>query len=84
MTENYLCKNEPYYEINIHLVNGDVITIYEPEYINTLDSIMYALSLKKEENVLLCNSSVGKVIIPRHNILYVSQSDIILPNLERE
>ena len=77
MCENYLCKNEPYYEIYIHLINGDIITIYEPEDINTLDSIMYALSLKKEENVLLCNSSVGKVIIPRNNILYVCQSDVI-------
>ena len=77
MSRRYLKENEPYYEIYIHLINGETITIYEPEDINTLDSIMYALSLKKEENVLLCNSSVGKVIIPRNNILYVCQSDVI-------
>lgn len=79
MTENYLSKNEPYYEIYIHLINGEIITIYEPEWINSLDSIMYALSLKKNENLLYCTSSLGKVIIPRENILYVSQSDIIMP-----
>ena len=77
MNRKYLNENEPYYEIYIHLINGEIITLYEPEDINTLDSIMYALSLKKEENVLLCNSSVGKVIIPRDNILYVCQSEII-------
>lgn len=79
MCENYLYKNEPYYEIYIHLINGEIITIYEPKYMNSLDSIMYTLSLKKEENVLLCNSSVGKVIIPRDNILYVCQSEVIEP-----
>ena len=84
MSRRYLKENEPYYEIYIHLINGETITIYEPEDINTLDSIMYALSLKKEENVLLCNSSVGKVIIPRSNILYVNQSDVFDPMFERD
>jgi len=77
MNRKYLRKNEPYYEIYIHLINGEIITIYEPENINKLDSIMYTLSLKKEGNILLCNSSVGRAIIPRDNILYICQSDII-------
>lgn len=82
MCINYLSKNEPYYEIYIHLINGEIITIYEPEDINSLDSIMYTLSLSKNDKLLCCTSSVGKVIIPRENILYVSQSKVFYPEDE--
>lgn len=84
MNRKNLREDEPYYEIYIHLINGEIITIYEPENINKLDSIMYTLSLKNEGNILLCNSSVGRAIIPRDNILYVSQSEVIEPMFERE
>ena len=84
MCINYIDKNEPYYEIYIHLINGEIITIYEPEDIKSLDSIMYTLSLSKNDKLLCCTSSVGKVIIPRENILYVSQSEVIEPMFERE
>lgn len=73
MRRNYLREDELYYEI---------ITIYELEDINTLDSIIYTLSLKKEKNILLCNSSVSKAIIPRDNIFYVCQSKTFYPEEE--
>ena len=45
---------------------------------------MYTLSLSKNDKLLCCTSSVGKVIIPRENILYVSQSEVIEPMFEKE